>query len=249
MGLAFLQDVVVLDVGDEATALAGAYLAELGATVVRVEDVGGDELRRRGGFWSAVHNAGKRSVALDTTSDEAWAPVEAALAGVDVVIGALEPGPATEHFLERVATVEGGRIGLVDVVFRRDEPHVPVTDLILGAAAGFSVLNGDPEDPPAQAAGDLAFKQVALAAALAALALVTARRRTGTAGRIVVSAQEAVLLTTFQSSNGNLYHWHGVVPSRHEQIARVNGSKRRRTVDVVHYPPAQLSALRGMGRA
>ena len=27
------------------------------------------------------------------------------------------------------------------------------------------------------------------------------------------------MLTTFQTSNGNLYHWHGVVPSRHEQIA------------------------------
>ncbi len=220
MGLAFLQDVVVLDVGDEATALASVYLAELGATVVRVEDVEGDQLHRRGGFWHAVHNAGKRSVALDLSSDEAWAPVEAALAGVDVVIGALEPGPATERFLERVAAVEDGRIGVVDVVFRRDEAHVPVTDLTLGAVGGFTVLNGYPEDPPAQAAGDLAFKQVALATAVGAMALVTARRRTGTAGRIVVSAQEAVLVTTFQTSNGNLYHWRGVVPSRHEQIAR-----------------------------
>ena len=26
-------------------------------------------------------------------------------------------------------------------------------------------------------------------------------------------------MTTFQTSNGNLFHWHGVVPSRHEQIA------------------------------
>jgi crotonobetainyl-CoA:carnitine CoA-transferase CaiB-like acyl-CoA transferase len=219
VGLAFLRDVVVLDIGDEATALAGAYLAELGATVVRVEDVEGDELRRRGGFWHAVHNAGKRSVAIDTTSDQAWAPLEAALAGVDVVIGPLEPGAATGRFLERVAGMEGGRIGVVEVVFRRDDPHVPVTDLTLGAAGGFTVLNGFGEDPPAQAAGDLSFKQVALATALGALALVTARRRTGRAGRMVVSAQEAVLVTTFQTSNGNLYHWRGVVPSRHVQIA------------------------------
>ena len=219
MSLAFLEDVVVLDVGDEATALASAYLVELGATVVRVEDIEGDGLRRRGGLWHAVHNAGKRSVALDTTRDPAWAPVEAALAGVDVVIGALEPGAAAGRFLERVPVLGRGRIGVVDVVFRRDEAHVPVTDLTLGAAGGFTVLNGIPEDPPAQAAGDLAFKQVALAAAVAALALVTARRRTGTAGRIVVSAQEAVLVTTFQTSNGNQYHWHGVVPSRHQQIA------------------------------
>ena len=141
VALPFLQDVVVLDVGDEATALASAYLAELGATVVRVEDVEGDALRWRGGLWHAVHNAGKRSVALDAASDQAWAPVDAALAGVDVVIGALEPGPrpgaSSSGWRPR-----GGRIGLVDVVFRRDEPHVPVTDLTLGAAGGFTVLNG-----------------------------------------------------------------------------------------------------------
>jgi crotonobetainyl-CoA:carnitine CoA-transferase CaiB-like acyl-CoA transferase len=219
MGVRFLEDVVVLDLGDEATALAGAYLAELGATVVRVEDAGGDVLRRRGGLWATVHHAGKRSVAIDTTSDDDWSRVAASLGGVDVVIGPLEPNPATARFLDRVITTAGDRIGLVDVVFRRDGRREPVTDLTLGAAGGFTVLNGFSEDPPAQAAGDLAFKQVALAAAEAAMALVTARRVTGRAGRIVVSAQEAVLLTTFQTSNGNLYHWHRVVPNRHDQIA------------------------------
>src|SRR5215211_4403639 len=218
-GLPFLRDVVVLDLGDEATALAGEYLAELGATVVRVEDVRGDVLRRRGGCWHAVHNAGKRSVAIDTATDEGWTAIEPALAGVDVVIGPLEPNPATARFIDRVPRLGGARIGVVEVVFRRGAPREPVTDLTLGAAAGFTVLNGLPEDPPNQAAGDLAYKQVALAAAEAALALVTARRRTGRAGHIVVSAQEAVLMTTMQSSNGNLHHWHGTVPSRHAQIA------------------------------
>ena len=101
-GLTFLHDVVVLDLGDEATALAGEYLAELGATVVRVEDERGDVLRRRGGHWHAVHNAGKRSVAIDTTSDAAWDEVAAALAGVDVVIGPLEADAATARFLDRL---------------------------------------------------------------------------------------------------------------------------------------------------
>jgi len=219
MGVRFLEDVVVLDLGDEATALAGEHLAELGATVVRVEDVAGDALRRRGPRWAAVHHAGKRSVAIDTTSDECWRRIEPALAGVDVVIGPLEPDPATARFIERVPRLGGPRIGLVEVVFRRGAPREPVTDLTLGAAAGFTVLNGLPDDPPNQAAGDLAYKQVALAAAEAALALVTARRRTGRAGHVVVSAQEAVLLTTFQTCNGNLYRWRGTVPNRHEQIA------------------------------
>ena len=135
------------------------------------------------------------------------------------MIGPLEPNPATARFLDRVIRIGGPRIGLVDVVFRRDQDREPVTDLTLGAAGGFTVLNGMSADPPNQAAGDLAFKQVALATAEAAMALVTARRVTGRAGRIVVSAQEAVLVTTFQTSNGNLFHWHGTVPDRHGQIA------------------------------
>src|SRR5829696_5171389 len=121
--LSFLHDVVVLDLGDEATALAGEYLAELGATVVRIEDQGGDVLRRRGGLWHAVHNAGKQSVAIDTSSDSAWDGLAAVLNGVDVVIGPLEPNAATERFLDRLRADGDGRIGLVDVVFRRDGPR------------------------------------------------------------------------------------------------------------------------------
>jgi crotonobetainyl-CoA:carnitine CoA-transferase CaiB-like acyl-CoA transferase len=217
--LTFLADVVVLDLGDEATAWAAAHLAELGAQVVRVEDVRGDALRTRGPVWNAVHNAGRRSVAIDTTSDDAWTALEPMLAGVDVVIGPIEPNAATARFLDRARAVGGDRLGVVDVVFRRDSPREPVTDLTVGAAGGFTVLNGESADPPNQAAGDLAFKQTALAAAEAALALLTARRRTGRAGHIVVAAQEAVAMTTLQTSNGNLYHWHRKVPSRHEQIA------------------------------
>src|SRR5688572_7150920 len=153
------------------------------------------------------------------TSDEEWARIEPALAGVDVVIGPLEPNAATLRFLERIVRVGGDRIGVVDVVVRRGCERVPVTDLTLGAAGGFTVLNGVSDDPPWQAAGDLAFKQVALATAEAALALVTARRRTGRAGRVELSAQEAVIVTTLQTSNGNLYHWRRIVPNRHDQIA------------------------------
>ncbi len=217
--LRFLDDVVVLDIGDEATALAGEYLAELGAYVVRVEDRAGDVLRSRGGVWNAVHNAGKRSVAIDTSSDADWARVESALVGIDVVIGPMQPNAATARFLERVRSSSDGRLGLVEVVFRRDHATEPVTDLTVAAAGGLTVLNGVSADPPTTAAGDLAFKQTALAAAEAAMALLAARRTTGRAGHVVVCAQEAVAMTTLQSSNGNLFHWHGTVPNRHEQIA------------------------------
>ncbi|MCP5029746.1 MAG: CoA transferase [Actinomycetia bacterium] len=216
-----LADVTILDLGDEASALAGELLAELGADVLRVEDGAGDIFRARGGLWPAIHHAGKRSFAIDTTVDEGWAPIVEVLAGVDVVIGPLSPAPATARFLDLVRARVGTdpTLGFVEVVFRRGEPPEPVTDLTATAAGGLTWLCGESEDPPNHPAGELAWKQTSIVAAEAALALVTASRRAGRAGHIVVSVQEAVNLTTLQTANGNIHHWHGTIPSRHANPA------------------------------
>ena len=218
-----LEGVIVLDVGDEATALAGELLAELGAMVLRVEDELGDALRAQGPLGHAVHNAGKRSIAIDTTTDHGWSPVLGLLDAVDVVIGPLEPGPATRRFMDavvaRAASGRGSGLGVVEVVFRRGADPEPICDLTLTAAGGLVWLCGDSEDPPNHPAGDLGFKQTSLAAAEAALALITSARRTGRAGHVVLSAQEAVTLTTLQTANANLHLWHGSIPDRHTKLA------------------------------
>ena len=238
-----LDGVVVLDVGDEATALAGELLAELGALVVRVEDERGDGLRSRGRLWSAVHHAGKRSIAIDTTTDAGWSSVAGLLDAVDVVIGPLEPGPATRRFLEgaaaRATADPASGLGVVEVVARRGSDPEPVTDLTVTAAGGLVWLCGEPDDPPNHPAGDLGFKQAALAAAEAALALVTSARRIGTGGHVVVSAQEAVALTTLQTANANLHLWHGAVPDRCAKLAAyttVAAADGRWTSFTIHPP-------------
>jgi len=237
-----LDGVLVLDLGDEATALAGELLAELGALVVRVEDEGGDALRAKGPIGHAVHNAGKRSIAIDTTTDDGWSPILGLLDSVDVVIGPLEPGPATGRFMETAvarALDPGSGLGIVEVVFRRGAAPEPLCDLTLTAAGGLTWLCGDSEDPPNHPAGELGFKQTSLAAAEAALALVTSARRTGRAGHVVLSAQEAVTLTTLQTANANLHHWHGTVPDRHTKLAAyttVSSADGRWTSFTIHPP-------------
>ncbi len=237
-----LDGVVVLDVGDEATALAGELLAELGALVLRVEDREGDTLRSRGPIGHAVHNAGKRSIAIDTTTDRGWSPILGLLDAVDVVIGPLEPGPATGRFLEAAvarSAEPGSGLGVVEVVFRRGADSEPVGDLTLTAAGGLTWLCGASEDPPNHPAGDLGYKQTSLAATEAALALITSARRTGRAGHVVLSAQEAVTLTTLQTANANLHHWHGTVPDRHAKLAAyttVSSADGRWTSFTIHPP-------------
>ena len=141
-------------------------------------------------------------------------------------------------------------MGLVEVVARRhvdpDRAAEPVTDLTITAAGGLTWLSGHSDDPPNQPAGDLGWKQVSLAAAEAALAVVTAARRTGQRAQVMVSAQEAVALTTLQTANGNIFHWSGAVPSRHAQPAAFTtvASSDGQWVSFTIHPPnwAQFAA-------
>jgi len=221
-----LSGVTVLDLADEATVFGTRLLAELGARVVRVEDAGSDAIRRREPFLRGkpgperslahlLYNAGKESVALDLGSEKAWAAVERLALGCDVVVGPCSRSPGVDGLFERLVSAGESAPGVVEVVFRRDATTEVATDLVATAAGGLLVLGGHPEDPPTHPKGDLAYKQVSLAAAEAAVALVIEQRRTGSAGRIVVSLQEAVNLTTVQTANANWWHWHERIPTRH----------------------------------
>ena len=214
--ISWLDDLTVLDLGDVATVWAGGLLAELGANVIRVEN-SDDPLRTDANRW--VHltaNAGKSSLVVDFDHPGSWQPVFDAASGIDVVIGPLDPSHPARALADQL---HQAGVSVVDTVFRRGAPTEVATDLIVEAASGQMVLNGGPDTPPAHPAGDVAFKQTALAAGEAALALALSRRRTGHVGRVVVSAQEASALTTVQTANGNFWHWHRKVPSRHAKPA------------------------------
>ena len=226
-----LEGVAVLDLTDEATVFGARLLAELGARVIRVEDSRGDAVRRRGpffgdedglerGFAHLLYNAGKESVALDFDDPASWERIETIASGCDVVMGPLGRRAEILALFERLETMWPDGPGIVEAVFRREAPDEVATDLIGTAAGGLLVLGGHPDDPPNHPKGDLAYKQVSLAAAEAAMALILEKRKCGTRpGRIVVSMQEAVNLTTVQTANANIHHWHGRVPSRHTPVS------------------------------
>jgi crotonobetainyl-CoA:carnitine CoA-transferase CaiB-like acyl-CoA transferase len=226
-----LAGITVLDLTDEATVFGPRLLAELGARVIRVEDAHGDSVRRRGPFLDdeeglersfahLLYNAGKESVALDFDSAGSWALIARIARGCDVVMGPLQRRPEVLALFASIAEWGDDAPGIVEAVFRRGAPDEVATDLIGTAAGGLLVLGGHPDEPPNHPKGDLAYKQVSLAAAEAALALVLEKARSGGyPGRFVVSMQEAVNLTTVQTANANFYTWHGRVPSRHTPVS------------------------------
>ena len=79
--------------------MAGRFLADLGAEVIKIEHpVHGDPMRSwRGDLYSAwfiAHNVGKRSMTLRFGTEEAAAVIDRMLPGLDVVIQNFRPGVA-----------------------------------------------------------------------------------------------------------------------------------------------------------
>jgi crotonobetainyl-CoA:carnitine CoA-transferase CaiB-like acyl-CoA transferase len=224
-----LAGVTILDLSDDATVFGARLLAELGADVVRIEGLHGDSVRTRGPFLhdkpgserSLAHllfNAGKRSVAVDWAAPEARSALLRIAADCDAVIAPLRQTVELRALLTAIGAAPNAP-GIVDVVFRRHAPGEEATDLIGTAAGGLLGLNGFPDDPPNYPAGELGYKELSLAAAEAALALVMERRGGNRPGRVTVSLQEAVNFTTIQTANANWLHWQGRVPSRNTPLS------------------------------
>ncbi|MBI1736865.1 MAG: CoA transferase [Candidatus Rokubacteria bacterium] len=178
--------------------IAGSYgammLADLGASVVKIEAPEGDSFRELPGFFG--WNRGKRSVATNLKTAEGRRIVEQLAARSDVVMENMRPGVAD-------------RLGIGDAALRQINPRLvycsvtafgstgpyadrPGFDPLLQALAGHMVIQG--------ATGPPQFVRIAIndyyAAALGAQAVLAAllvRERTGVGQRVETSLLHASL--------------------------------------------------------
>src|SRR3954471_10618010 len=93
----------VVEIADEQAEYCGLTLAGLGADVIKVEPPGGSPTRRIGPFYEDTvdverslyfwqYNRGKRSVVIDTTTDEGRARLATLVATADVVLDSTPRG-------------------------------------------------------------------------------------------------------------------------------------------------------------
>jgi len=222
-----LDGAIVLDLSDEPLIVAGRYLADLGARVVRIESANGDRIRRVGPWLDGtpgneralrhlLYNQGKESLALDLQAPKSWELIEQLASQVDVVIAPMEKSVLASQFFARLheSAHDGGGPSVVDIVFRRGDPSEQATDLIAMAAGTQLVCNGFPDIAPDYPAGKLGYKQSSYLAVAAAVATIFQRSRGGLAVSSTISLQEAVISTIIQAANPNLYLWHGMVAER-----------------------------------
>jgi formyl-CoA transferase len=192
-----LEDLRVIEIGQVlAGPYAGAILADLGATVIKIEKPdGGDDGRRMGAPYLdddslTFHefNRGKRSVSLDLKTDDGVRALHALAERCDVLIHNLRPdvpralGIDPERFCARHPRLIYCEIS----GFGSEGPMAldPAFEPLVQAASGIITINGDPAGPPSRlpiSALDLGTGMWTIIGLLAAL-----RRRDATGRGCVV---------------------------------------------------------------
>jgi crotonobetainyl-CoA:carnitine CoA-transferase CaiB-like acyl-CoA transferase len=201
----------VLDLTNERGLLCGQMLGDLGADVVQIEPPGGSPARRLGPFvddqphpdrslhWWA-HTRNKRSVTLDLDSPDGQAILRQLVEGADFLIESDTPGLQAARGLgyDELSAVNPRLVYVSITPFGQTGPkaHWVDSDLVLMAAGGPLLLNGDHDRAPLRLSVPQAYAHAGAEAAGAALVANHERQRSGRGQHVDVSAQQAVTLAT-----------------------------------------------------
>jgi crotonobetainyl-CoA:carnitine CoA-transferase CaiB-like acyl-CoA transferase len=178
-----LAGVVVLDF---ASYIAGSYgpmiLAQLGATVIKIESLEGDSFRHFG-FGFLGWNQGKRGLALDLTSVEGMEIVRALAQRADVVVENLRPGRMKRYGLDydSLAAINPRIIFMSVNAFgnRGPEHNQPGFDPLLQARSGVMAAQGGHHSHPVYLTCAICDYGAAMLSAYGGALALRAREATG----------------------------------------------------------------------
>ncbi len=191
--------------------MCGSLLADMGADVIKVEHPNGEVARRSPpflpgtnppvSFMQATVNRNKRSLSLDLHDARGRDVFRQLVATADIVVENFRPG-ALEQWGVGWEALRAMRQDLILVSisgygqYGRDHDRAGY-DPLAQAASGYLSLNGDPDGEPVKSPTFIGDDLGGLHAALAALAALHHRDRTGEGQHIDVALLDAML---FQST-------------------------------------------------
>jgi crotonobetainyl-CoA:carnitine CoA-transferase CaiB-like acyl-CoA transferase len=201
-----LADIKVLDLTlNVAGPFCTQILADLGAEVIKIERPGrGDETRAwvppRWGAESATYlalNRNKRSLALDLKSAEARPILDRLVGASDVLVQSFRPGGAKELGLDAARTRASNPrlIHCSMTAFGTQGPlrDRPGYDPMMQAYAGIMSLTGYPGQPPTRAGTSIVDMGTGMWAAVAILAALRERERTGAGAELTTALFDTAL--------------------------------------------------------
>jgi crotonobetainyl-CoA:carnitine CoA-transferase CaiB-like acyl-CoA transferase len=174
---------------------AGQILADLGAEVVKVESLAGDETRTWGPPWvdnadgsrdaAYFHscNRGKQSIAVDFTTADGRGIVSRLIAGADIVLENFKAGSLARYGFDYASAAKlNPRIVYCSITgFGQTGPYRARAgyDFVVQAMGGIMELTGDPAGPPEKIGVAYADIMTGLYAVIAIQAALAHRERTG----------------------------------------------------------------------
>lgn len=192
----------VVELCDERGEYGGKVLADLGATVWKIEPPGGEPSRRiaarevADGPWFRFANTSKRSVVADLQAAPAQAALRERVLAADLLLESRGPGWLEAHGLApdelqaaQPALVIARISGFGQEGPRRDWQG---SDLVATAMSGAAHTTGWPDEPPVSLAGYPASVLSGLAAASGALVALWHARQIGRGQVVDVSMQEVM---------------------------------------------------------
>jgi crotonobetainyl-CoA:carnitine CoA-transferase CaiB-like acyl-CoA transferase len=190
----------------------GQFFAELGAEVIKVENLktGGDVTRswkgngEREGDLSAYFcccNWGKKSVALDLTTDEGKDIVQKLATQSDVIIASYKPGDAEKLGVSYDQLTTNNRQLIYGQItgYGSDDDRVGY-DAVIQAEAGFMDLNGEKDGPPTKMPVALIDVLAGHQLKEALLLALLKKERTGAGSFVEVSLLQTAISSLFNQA-------------------------------------------------
>jgi crotonobetainyl-CoA:carnitine CoA-transferase CaiB-like acyl-CoA transferase len=175
----------IVDLTDPRAWLCGQVLAQLGAEVVAVEPPGGHDCSGLRPAWREAYLRGR--VLVEGGPDD----IAELVAGADAVLSSGTDGMDLAAF----RSADPGLVTLSVTPWGETGPKAAwrSSDLVLAAAGGHVILNGDSDRPPVRVSEPQAFHHAATEAAVHLVAALVERQRSGLGQHIDVAAHQCML--------------------------------------------------------
>lgn len=205
-----LTGIKVLDLADEKASFCPKLLADMGASVIKVERPGGDPSRDIGPFWKnsphpekslffQYNNANKRGITLDLEKSAGREIFLKLVNKTDIVVETFLPGYLKDLGLgfEVLSDINPWLILLSVTGFGQNGPRSKYKscDLVASAFGGSMYVSGSPLTPPLKPFGEQSYYTTSLSGAIAVLLALRRRVQNGKGEHIDISMQEAVAST------------------------------------------------------
>ncbi|MEV8267621.1 CoA transferase [Microbacterium sp. NPDC076911] len=213
-----------LVVADFTRVLAGPYctmlLADLGATVIKIEGPAGDETRHwtppqhqgESTYYLSV-NRGKRAITLDLDNPDDLATAQRITARADVMFENFKPGGLDRFRLDYEAVrYQNPSLVYVSITGFGAGSELPGYDVLAQALSGLMSVTGAPDAEPTKSGVAIIDVVTGLHAGLGALAALRHRDATGEGQRVEVNLISSAL--SAMANQSGAFALAGVMPVR-----------------------------------